>query len=390
MTPQREVVAFILPQEEFYTPAWSGAVATVVRNISRELEARGMTVRVLASGDGTPQHPEGRPVQLRFNPRTPRSLRAKVLDAVGALLNGDSGGAAFAYWRAVRRAVAELGLESQVLVVHDPRIARNVSERFPRALTVLWLHNYPNEASAADLLRLPQSVLVVAVSDSVARAVSEVDICLEPVVIHNAVDHQVFHPADRMSDNVTRVICHGRFDPNKGQDVVLGAVTQLRNEGYPVELTLVGAMRTFGWDEQLVQAYQQRVERGIELSGARSLGWLAQDELAEELRQHDIACAVPRVDEPFGLAALEAMASGCAVVATRLGGLAEVTGTAGLFVSEGDSAGLAEAIRSLTGERLIESQQAAVHRAASFTWSRAADLLLSALETDPTGSAAQR
>jgi len=56
--------------------------------------------------------------------------------------------------------------------------------------------------------------------------------------------------------------------------------------------------------------------------------------------------AIPSLVEPFGLVALEAMACGRPIVATRVGGLAEILeeGKTGLMMEPGNAEALADAI----------------------------------------------
>jgi D-inositol-3-phosphate glycosyltransferase len=88
-------------------------------------------------------------------------------------------------------------------------------------------------------------------------------------------------------------------------------------------------------------------------------------------------CAVPSLTESFGLVALESMACGTPVVATRVGGLQTVVqhGQSGLLVPAGDHRALAEAIeRVLTDERLrLHLAHGARERAEGFSWSRVGD-----------------
>ena len=67
--------------------------------------------------------------------------------------------------------------------------------------------------------------------------------------------------------------------------------------------------------------------------------------------------AAPSDNEAFSLALVEAMASGCAVVATRVGGMAEIVedGITGLLVERDNSWALIAALsRLLTDKRLRE------------------------------------
>ncbi|MDL9978272.1 glycosyltransferase family 4 protein [Microbacterium sp. ASV49] len=373
-------IVFVLPREEHYTAAWSGAVATVIRNLVRELDARDRPVAVLAPDDGVALYAEGAPTALRYGPAVPRGRVARVLGAIEARIRRFPGGDYAAYRRAVHRGVRGVGVADPTLVAHDAPTARALAGRFRRASVVLWMHNYPDAATVRELGKLPEAVLVVAVSDSVAQAIVTAVPSISPTVVHNAVDHALFHPDGHAPHEPVRVVCHGRIDPNKGQDVVTAAIARLRNDGFPVELTLIGELRTFGFDPAVAEAYDRSVRSSLRASGSRSLGWLAHDALALELRQHDVACAVPRVDEPFGLAALEAMASGCAIVATALGGLPEVVGDAGIYVPPDDADALASAIRSLVGDSLIAARRDAAAAAEAFTWSASVDAFLRALD----------
>ncbi len=66
----------------------------------------------------------------------------------------------------------------------------------------------------------------------------------------------------------------------------------------------------------------------------------------DAMRQANVV-AIPSLQEPFGMVALEAMALGKPVVASRVGGLPEVLeGADALLVEPGNSAQLAEAIES--------------------------------------------
>src|SRR5699024_12298591 len=76
------------------------------------------------------------------------------------------------------------------------------------------------------------------------------------------------------------------------------------------------------------------------------------DELAELVGTAEIS-VVPSMYEGFSLPAVEAMSSGCALVATGAGALPEVGGTddgAARLVEPGDVDGLAREVSSLLGE----------------------------------------
>jgi glycosyltransferase involved in cell wall biosynthesis len=80
--------------------------------------------------------------------------------------------------------------------------------------------------------------------------------------------------------------------------------------------------------------------------------YLTRTELAAEFQRSYLAVVPGLWDEPFGLVATEAMASGRPVVAYAAGGLTEIIedGVSGLLVPRGDVRALTQAVRSLLGD----------------------------------------
>jgi glycosyltransferase involved in cell wall biosynthesis len=105
------------------------------------------------------------------------------------------------------------------------------------------------------------------------------------------------------------------------------------------------------------------------------------------------ALVQPSLEEGFGLPALEAMACGTPVVASRRGALPEVVGDAGVLVDPEDERALASALARVLGSagerRALAGRGLA--RAASFTAERTAgrvvELLQATARPAPAGSA---
>ena len=86
----------------------------------------------------------------------------------------------------------------------------------------------------------------------------------------------------------------------------------------------------------------EAVATGISLPGYRDHA-----AVMAALGQAGIAVVPSRWQEPFGLTALEAMASGVALITTRRGGLAELTEGVSVAIDPDDPAGMAAAIVAL-------------------------------------------
>ena len=103
------------------------------------------------------------------------------------------------------------------------------------------------------------------------------------------------------------------------------------------------------------------------------LGWVSEREKLE-LLDRAAALVSPSFDEGFGFPAVEAMARGCPVLASRAGSLPEVCADAAIYFGPQDAAGIAEALLAVLSpgplrESLVEK---GTRRAASLDWSASA------------------
>lgn len=101
-------------------------------------------------------------------------------------------------------------------------------------------------------------------------------------------------------------------------------------------------------------------------------GFVGDDELAA-LYRGALALVLPSAVEGFGLPALEAMASGCAVITSRAPALVEITGDAALH-ADADADALAAALARIAADGALRETLAArgIERARSFDWTRCA------------------
>ncbi|MGH9071500.1 MAG: glycosyltransferase family 4 protein, partial [Acidimicrobiales bacterium] len=131
----------------------------------------------------------------------------------------------------------------------------------------------------------------------------------------------------------------GRLVPEKGLDVLLGAMSLAVGRGLDARLEVVGA----GPEEERLRSMAAALGDRVSWCGAlppREVG-------AHLVAAH--ALVVPSRREGMGLVALEALAHGRPVVASRVGGLVEVLRDSadGLLVEPGDEGVLADALMRL-------------------------------------------
>jgi glycosyltransferase involved in cell wall biosynthesis len=101
------------------------------------------------------------------------------------------------------------------------------------------------------------------------------------------------------------------------------------------------------------------------------------------------ALILPSLLEGFGLPAVEAMACGTPVLASRAGSLPEVVGDAGVYFEATDVGSIADTIQSLLSDHEHRQLLAgrARERASLFTWERSAQALLACFDEFDTASA---
>ena len=188
---------------------------------------------------------------------------------------------------------------------------------------------------------------VVCVSSAVAAQLPRTN----TVVIAETADPDEFSPSRAgrvrgelgIPDDALLVGAAGRIDTWKGFDVLLDAFTRVRDSGSDAHLVIAGG--PVPGKEWLAD---ELAARSATIPGAHWLGH--REDLADVLADLDCFVLPSTEPEPYGLVAVEALASGVPVVMTDGGGprdiAAAATPGAGVLVRPGDAVALAEAIRT--------------------------------------------
>ncbi|CDS54754.1 Glycosyltransferase [Polaromonas sp. CG9_12] len=143
-------------------------------------------------------------------------------------------------------------------------------------------------------------------------------------MIYNGVQDQ--GEPSKAQDELTRVLFVGRFDRQKGFDILIDALQSLENKPR-LRIHAVGAA--------------DREDSNITIPQTiKLLGWLDPRALAEEYIWADVV-VVPSRWEGFAMVPLEAMSFSCAVIASNIPPLAEaVADGSGILFAPGDASAL--------------------------------------------------
>jgi glycosyltransferase involved in cell wall biosynthesis len=221
-----------------------------------------------------------------------------------------------------------------IVHVHHGGIAVRLLSRAAGAQAVVQqVHSRILENSAKPFSKVSfrYADAVIAVSRAVASRLRANSV----EVIHPGIQCSS-HPAPLRPRKYLLLGAAGRLVTLKGIDVLIRAVTQLCRSGYSIRLQIAGSGPEEACLRQQVRDLQMNAH--IEFTG-----WISN---LSALRQDWDLTVVPSLEEGFGLAALESMALGRAIIASRVGGLPELIadGVTGVLVAPGDADQLASAI----------------------------------------------
>ena len=205
-------------------------------------------------------------------------------------------------------------------------------------------------------------------------------------VIPCGVDVDLFRPMDqgiarrKLGLQDSKVVLYvGRLEPLKGVDIILRAVAQLE-QGDPVKTIIVGG--DLQEDSEMCRLKSLSQELGISRQ-VSFLGRLEQQELPTYYSAADI-CVMPSYYESFGLVALESMACGTPVIASRVGGLPTIVKNSynGYLIPWHCPEPFADGLDVLLGSPSVRSamSEAARRTAVSMQWPLVVDNLINSYQ----------
>ncbi len=322
-------IAVVLPPREGFGAGRAGAIGLLVRRLARTPD---FETTVFGGKQETPAFPG-----IDFRPVAPSLWRI--------------GSTNLRYAAAVADAIRKQ--PPALIEVHNrPEIALSIAARCRTIPVVNFLHNDPQgmrEATTAGerakLLRAlagvitPSEYLRQRVLDGVAAPARD------PAVLPNCLDLAELPPPRRRE---RLILFAGRVVADKAPDVFVAACAAALPHlpGWSAEI--IGADR-FAHDSPDT-AFVQMIRAAAAGANVRMLGYRDHPDVLAAMARAAIVVVPSRWAEPFGLVALEALASGAALICSPRGGLPEVAGDAAVYADPDRPAELAAAIRSLAGD----------------------------------------
>lgn len=158
-------------------------------------------------------------------------------------------------------------------------------------------------------------------------------------IIPNPYREDIFYERAEISRNKELVFL-GRLVSDKGVDLLLDALANLKQLGVTAMLTIIGS----GPEEAKLR---QQVKQSDLIEQVDFVGVKIEQELAQLLNTHKILVVPSRWQEPFGIVALEGIACGCVVIGSERGGLKDAIGPCGVTFPNEDVNALTQALFDL-------------------------------------------
>lgn len=157
----------------------------------------------------------------------------------------------------------------------------------------------------------------------------------------NAISDESHLIEDDVRSSIGFIVCPGRLDYSKGQDVLIEALSYLKQDG------LTPQVRFMGKGHKL-QDYQELASRLGVQDQCVFAGMVPHEEVFREMAAAEITI-VPSRSEAFGFVNIESMSVGTPVIASAVGGIPEIIrdGVDGFLVPPDDPLALAEKVKIL-------------------------------------------
>ncbi len=249
------------------------------------------------------------------------------------------------------------------------RMARRMQS--PVRFFITRHHFNPIKSNPVYAWTISEARALIAVSDSVREKMAAAfpDFSDRIVVIPNWIDAEGCGRLSREEARANLGIKQrlaigvvGQITALKRQDLFIKAAAHLIKERYWTDADFLIVGEPGPNDENYANVLQQMVV-DLRVEGyVRFAGYV--EALPDHLAAFDIIAA-PSENEAFSLALVEAMAAGCAVVATRVGGMAGIIedGITGLFIERNDLWSLIGGLSRLLTDKQLREKLAGLARA---------------------------
>ena len=334
-------IDIILPYKEIFSEEKASAVSLTIKN-SAEFSEFFSTINVYGQETAKPF------VSLKFNGiRTNRFLHFGNNKSI--LLN---------YFKMTK----DEKRGKKIIEIHNRPYLFNIAiSKEKKSPITIHFHNDPREMRGSSKVK---ERIFIAKNAAAVYFVSEyIKHCLLEGIKDNFENLHVLPNAIQrtLAENSIKekeVLFVGRLVSAKGCHLYVDAIRELVKNNKDWTFKIIGTPKA--GQGTLSTDYSKNLIKDFESLGPNTeyLGFVTNTKVSEYLKKASILVVPSIWQEPFALTALEGMCNGAAVIASKVGGMAEMLIDIGLLIEDIDAEKLKQAINSLIlDEKLLKSYQ---------------------------------
>jgi len=168
----------------------------------------------------------------------------------------------------------------------------------------------------------------------------------------------------------------GTLEPRKNFSTLIKSFVIVKRKFPDYKLVIVGK-KGWKWETLGREVRKYKLENDVIFTGLMKESYVKDEDLHHIYHAAEVF-VFPSLYEGFGIPPLEAMASGCPVIASNTASLPEVIGDAGLLIDPRNSLKIADAIIGLIENPQLRNTllEKGFHRSRKFTWQESAQTVL--------------
>ena len=323
-------IDIILPYKEIFSREKASAVSLTIKNSAQYSEFNSI---INIFGQMTPRPFEG----LKFN-----GIKTNKL-----LHFGNNNSILVNYFKKTHN----IDRGKKIIEIHNrPYLFNSAITKEKNNPITIHFHNDPIEMRGSKRIKerifiAKNAAAVYFVSEYIKnRFLDDINCSFDNLhVLPNAIQRNLFEPPVKVKE----ILFVGRLVPSKGCHIFVDAIRELVKKNQDWTFKIIGTPKA--GQSELSTYYSARLINDFKSLGSNTeyLGFIPNDIVVEHLKRASILVVPSIWQEPFALTALEGMCNGAAVIASKVGGMAEMLANIGLLIEDIDAEKLEKAIHSL-------------------------------------------
>ena len=247
----------------------------------------------------------------------------------------------------------------QLVEVHNrPYLIDKISSSLPKYPISLFFHNNPKEMRGSKSVKERNNLLkkcagVFCVSEFIRNQfIDGLSDKLDKVhVLYNGIQRKITKIPAKEKD----ILFVGRLTKDKGVDIYVDIAKKIYKQYPDWTFSLIGSSEIH--ELKKPRSFSSQIIRKFESIGnqANYYGFQNQNFVHSKMQKSSIIL-IPSFHEAFGLVAAEAMSNGIAIIASNVGGMAEIVNKNGILINDNNKLSFEKALLKLLDNEVLRQK----------------------------------